>query len=158
MTERSIEDILSNGAGYSAPSSASGGFNVGSRWDGYYNFNAIGGKLKGVEGNIPIPSQAKIDRWQKAVGYLGAELEDAAARQAKARAELGKPDSELTLEERKAEVDEAAQMWHDVVEKFRDALADVCSGSPTRPQLGNLPQNWVLEFVSHVSELLNPNV
>jgi hypothetical protein len=156
MTER-IEDILgANGAALSTPSS--GGFVVGEKWDNYYNFKAVGGKLKDVDGYIPIPTQPKIDKWQKAVGYLVVELDVATEAERKARAELGNQESEKTIEELKAEVDKAVDMGNEVADKFRDALADVCSGSPTRAQLGHLPTPQLFQFVTFVGELLNPNV
>jgi hypothetical protein len=157
MTER-IDDILSNGATFPAATVPSGGFNVGNLWDGYYNFKAVGGKLKDVDGHIPIPTQPKIDRWQKAVGYLVVELEAATEAERKARQALAEADAEKSVEELKAEVDKAVAEGNEVADKFRDALADVCSGNPTRAQLGHLPTPLLFQFVTHVGELLNPNV
>jgi hypothetical protein len=158
MTER-IDDILANGAAF-APANipaSSGGFNVGNQWDGHYDFSAIKGCEK-IVGDIPIPSQPKLDRWQKAAGYLAAEIEIADEQERKARRELASEDSEKTLEELKAEVDKAIAYGNEVVEKFRDALADVTSANPTRAELKKIPDPWVLRFVTHVGELLNPNV
>jgi hypothetical protein len=68
---------LTNGAGFSsAPSSitTSGGFNAGDLWgdDAKYDFSDCGVK---AEDKIPMPSQAKVDRFEKACILLDTEMQ-----------------------------------------------------------------------------------
>lgn len=159
MTE-SIQQTTSNGAGFSpAPASLSaGGFTAGGGWDGYYNFKPGGVQ---AEGHTPMPSQAKIDRFQRAMAELFVEL-DVAEKQA-AQAEIKDGVDALdgggrTAEELMAEVDKAIALKKDIFERFCDALADVCSNKPTKKQLQSLNEIDLKRYINHIGGLLNPEV
>ncbi len=156
MTETT--NILANGAGFSAPS-APGGFNAGSLWDGDYDFTACG---VNAVGTIPMPNQSKIERFQRDMAKLFIELEVAEREERKARAVLENAEGDTpetrTVDEKMADVEKALAQKVEVFDKFRDALAQVCSNKPTRKQLEGVPEYVLMPFIGHVGGLLNPEV
>ncbi len=159
MTETT--NILANGAGFSAPA-APGGFNAGSLWDGDYDFTACG---VNAVGTIPMPNQAKIERFQRDMARLFIELEVAEREERKARAVLdnaeGEPEDATngrSVDEMMEDVEKALTLKVEVFDKFRDALAKVCSNKPTRKQLEGVPEYILMPFIGHVGGLLNPEV
>ena len=57
-----------------------------------------------------------------------------------------------------AEVEEALALKREVFNKFRDALALVCSNQPSRKELGALNEPTLIRFINFVGGLLNPEV
>jgi hypothetical protein len=135
----------------SAQSGGSSGFDAAEGWDSYYNLRL---KDEDASGYIPMPSQTKIDNFQRTIAKLFVDLDEAEKKERDARAEA----DNRTAEEKMAEVDEALKLKREVMDRFRDALANVCSSQPTRKQLGKLNEPTLLRFLEFVGRLLNPNV
>jgi hypothetical protein len=152
MTEN-IESLLANGSGFSAVSSSAGGFDAGVGWDSHYDLRAAG---VDAVGDIPMPSQPKIDNFQRTMAKLFIDLDVAEQQERNARAE-GETDTR-SAEERMAEVEAALKLKREVYNKFRDAAANVCSGSPSRKELGQLNEPTFLRFLNWLGGLLNPEV
>lgn len=154
MTE-SIEQMMANGAGFPAPTPdvSPGGFDSGAGWDSHWTFRDAQGQVT-AEGDIPMPSQTKIDNFQRTIAKLFVDLDEAARKENEAR----DPEAERTAEQRMAEIDEALKLKHEVMGKFCDALANVCSDSPNRKQLKGLNEPQLFRFIEFVGGLLNPNV
>jgi len=138
-----------DGPFYPTPIS-SGGFDANDAWDSAYNLRLKDG---GGVGEIPVPSQTKIDNFQRTIAKLFIDLDEAARKENEARS-----DDTRTAEERMTEVDEALKLKHEVMGKFCDALANVCSNQPTRKELGKLNEPQLFRFIEFVGGLLNPNV
>lgn len=141
-----------------APDFSKGGFDVGDGWDGYWTFEAAGGG----SGTTPMPSQTKIDNFQRKMAKLFVDLDVAErqAREAREKAAGSEAEEEDTrsAEEMMAEVEEALKLKREVFDAFRDALANVCSDSPSRAELGKLNEPNLIRFINHVGKLLNPEV
>ncbi len=135
-----------------ASSPTPSGFDAGEGWDSHWSFRAAG---VDAEGDIPMPSQAKIDNFQRTVAKLIIKLDEAEKKEREARAE-GEGDKR-TVEERMAEVEEAIKLKREVYNRFRDAAANVCSGSPSRKELGQLNEPTFIRFLNWLGGLLNPN-
>jgi hypothetical protein len=155
MTE-SIDDLIANGSTFApTPVPISGGFDAGEGWDSHYSFKAAG---VDAEGDIPMPSQTKIDNFQRSMAKLFIDLDVAERQEREARAATEDERDTRPAEERMAEVEEALKLKREVYSKFRDAAANVCSGSPSRKELGQLNEPTFLRFLNWLGGLLNPNV
>lgn len=168
MTETS--DIMANGAGYSAPQpSATSGFDAGNLWDGHYVLRPY----VDAEGDIPIPTQQRIDNFRRKMGVFALDLQkaadDAARAQRKAEAEARKAelaaiekgeevDTEpFDVEKAKADLEEAIAEERRIYDEMREHVATFCQGHPTKAQLNKLPDAVFLKFVDFVGGLINPN-
>lgn len=161
MTEIS-SDLLANGAGFSAapdPSYATG-FDAGGDWDedARYDLRKAGVNAEGV---TPMPSQAKIDNFERTMAKLYIDLEKAQRQQGLARVVLDDPARELSDEDAEklmGEFDTAKKLEHEVYDSFCEALATVCSSKPTKKQLQGLNHPTLIRFLNHIRRLLNPEV
>ncbi len=140
-----------------APAPMPESFEAGDTWKGHWNFKPGG---VDAEGYIPMPSQPKIDKFQRAMAKLFIDLEVAerAEREARAKAETKDTPDARTADEMMAEVNEALKLKAEVFDKFATALSDVCSKSPNKTQLKGLNEIDLKRFINHVGRLLNPEV
>lgn len=128
------------------------GFDAGTVWDGRYNLRPY----VDASGEIPPPTQERIDRFQRDVARLLIELEqadrDAAAAQEKANTE----EDAFSVEAAMKEVEEAIAEKDRVVGLMKDHVADLCKGNPTRKQLEKLPEYVFRAFNDYIGRLINP--
>ena len=150
MTE-SMQRHHGERGGFYRPPASTGGFDAGQGWDSHYDLRAAG---VDAVGEIPMPSQTKIDNFQRTMAKLFIDLDVAEKQEQAARSET-EADTR-SVEERMAEVDEALKLKRDVYNSFRDAVANVCSGSPSRKELGQLNEPTFLRFLNWLGGLLNP--
>lgn len=149
-----LQDLMANGAGFSAPE-ASKGFDAGDLWDGHYTFKKA---HVDAEGATPMPNQSKIDRFQREMSRHFLELDAAQRKENKAREELGDAADERSVEESLAEVDKALEFKREVMVKLAKTTAELCSNKPTAKQLEKLPENVLIGYINHLSGQLDPNV
>ena len=148
-----VTDITANGSGFTFDPVPTGGFDAGQGWDSHYDLRAAG---VDAVGDIPMPSQPKIDNFQRTMAKLFIDLDVAEQQERDARTE-GEADTR-SAEDRMAEVEAALKLKREVYNKFRDAAANVCSGSPSRKELGQLNEPTFLRFLGWLGGLLNPEV
>ena len=130
-------------------------FSGDSIWHFTYNFGKYA-KGKEIKGEVPVPTQARIDAYERDITMLRVELDHAARaeQQAIAQAEAAQGQS---LEEARANVERAFEFKRAVMDKMRDALAAFCGGHPTRKQFDLLPENALIAFNNAVQRKLSPN-
>lgn len=158
------------------------GFTAGSFWGASYDFRPVG---INAHGDIPIPSQAKIDNYGRKTALLDYERqriareilkpferlqeqgEDAerfwnAAREAgdaeaagKWRAELDRIEGEVKLTEEM--FDSAQERKDELLSGYKDAVSNLCSGKPTRKQLEKLSEPDLYGFMNYLGGKLAPN-
>ena len=131
------------------------GFDAGDVWVFPYNLNPY---VK-AQGHVPPPTQARIDRFQRSMAKLMIDYQKAVqeAEEAQAKAEAQSEEGavpELTMEE----VDKALAERAEAVGRVKDAVADLCSGHPTRKQLEGLPEYVFMKFVFVLGRKVNPEV
>lgn len=157
-------------------------FDAGDFWKVGYDFRKAG---VDAHGEVPMPSQAKIDRYERTRMLLDSELGklerevlrpfeamqedyDKAEfyyRQAKGsgrhdeahahKAEMERLLDEANLTEEMA--DKALERKSQIISSYKDAVAALCSNKPTRKQLEGLPENIFMPFMSYLGRHLNPN-
>jgi hypothetical protein len=145
--------------GQPAPTPEPDDFSGDSVWTFTYNFGSYA-KGKDIAGAVSIPSQARIDKYERDISMLRVELDHAARaeQQAIAQAEAAQHTTGgPTLEEARAAVERAFDLKAEVMNKMRDALADFCAGHPTRKQFDLLPENALIAFNNAVQRKLAPN-
>jgi hypothetical protein len=127
-------------------------------WKFTYNFGKYA-KGRDVKGEVPTPSQARIDKYERDLTMLQVELEHAARQEQQAvqQAEAAQQGAGLSIEEARETVERAFAFKQQVMDKMRDALADFCGGHPTRKQFDLLPENALIAFNNALRRKLNPN-
>jgi hypothetical protein len=163
------------------PTQEPDGFTAGSFWDASYNFKPVG---IDAQGEIPIPSQAKIDNYNRKTMLLDFQ------RQRVAR-EVGRPfeqlleqaqDAQRTLDKAlQAGDDNAIAAWRselrrlegeinlteemltetqkqkdELLSSYKDAVANLCSNKPTRKQLEKLSEPDLYGFMNYLGRKLAP--
>ena len=120
------------------------GFDAGDVWRFPYNLNPY----VNAQGEIPPPSQERLNRFNRAMGKLMVDYQNAAAEAEKADAQARK---EVAEKQERGEVIEPELVTMEIVEeaiaekekaisRVKDAVADLCNGKPTRKQLESLPE------------------
>lgn len=130
-------------------------FDAGDLWKVGYRFPA-----QGVEGSVPQPSQAKIDRYERERAKVLVRLEIVERRALEAQGRLNQVlDQNLEQYEAEAyqEVEKALEQKSKVISQFKDIVAELCSNKPTRKQLEKEPENVFFAFHNYLREHLNPN-
>lgn len=138
------------------------GFDAGDVWVFPYNLNPYAD----AKGHVPPPTQARIDRFMRSMAKLVLEYDRASrqAEEAREKAEAATPDGGASedpppsIDEMLAEVDAAMEEKSAAVGKVKGAIADLCSGHPTRKQLDKLPEYALMRFASALGRKLNPEV
>lgn len=146
-----------------------GGFDAGALWDGHYTLRPF----VDAEGDIPHPTQARIDAFKRKGAEFAIEAErlardaeaaqrklDARREDARAKAEAeGKTYTEpFNATKQLKELEEAMSEERRLYDLMRDHVAEFCAGSPTREELGTLPDFKFREFVDWIGSLINPEV
>ena len=88
------QDLLANGQGFAPTAVAAGGFDAGAGWDSHYDLRAAG--VEAV-GDIPMPSQTKIDNFQRSMAKLFVDLDVAERKEREAREKAGETLGEQAL-------------------------------------------------------------
>lgn len=133
----------SNGAG--------GGFDAGTIWDGRYNLRPYAD----VIGEIPPPTQERMDRFQRNVAMLMLELEKAERDAAEAQDRASGSDG-FDYDKAVTEVDEAMAEKARIIGVMKDHVSELCNGKPTRKQLDKLPEYVFRAFNDYIGGLVNP--
>lgn len=164
MSERYMDPTLQNGGfpqaqGPFYPTPEPDDFSGDDVWKFTYNFGKYA-KGKDVRGEVPIPTQARIDAYERdytrvqvEMGYA-AQQEERALRQAD-EAKAG--EGGISLEEAMQYLDNAFKAKTESVDKLRDVLAAFCGGHPTRKQFDLLPENALVAFNNAIRRKLDPN-
>lgn len=165
MTEGYTTSTVGNGMPYTPQGPFTPGaspepddFSGDSVWKFTYNFGKYS-KGKEVRGEVPVPTQARIDAYERDLTMLRVEL-DHAARQEQAaiqQAEAAQQGQGQSIEEARATVERAFEFKRQVMDKMRDVLADFCAGHPTRKQFDLLPENALIAFNNAIQRKLSPN-
>ena len=119
MTE--LQDLgIDNGAGFSAVQDSSG-FSVGDLWGkkAHYDFTELGGTLSKVKGKMPMPSQAKIDRFEKSCVLLEMELQKVNREWIRPYETLGEEAEEAEFQLRQAKLESDEKKRKKNVEKWK---------------------------------------
>jgi len=149
-------------------------------WKVHYNLKPY----VNAEGDVPPPTQVKIDKYQRTISVLlidadkadreankptlaiGRELE--AARMSLQQARQGGDNDAAAewqtevdrLEEARElteeQIDKALAAKAEIISKFKDAVAELCSNKPTRKQLEALPENVLKAFMNYLGRHLDP--
>lgn len=155
-----------NGAVSAAPdpgvpmsASPSGGFDAGAVWDGHYTLRPYAD----AEGDIPVPTQERIDDFRRKMGKFVVDLQKAADEQAKARRKAEEEQAKdptygenFDAERAMADLEQAIAEERRIYGEMRDHVAAFCKGKPTRKQLEKLPDVVFLKFADFVGGLINP--
>src|SRR5215218_1415221 len=164
----------------SSPQPVSDSFDAGDLWKVHYNLRPY----VNAEGDVPPPSQVKIDKYQRTMSVLlieadkadreaskptltvSRELEAARVKLRQAREEgddagLKKWHAEVdrlaeALQLTEEQVDKALADKAEIISKFKDAVAELCSNKPTRKQLEALPENVLKAFMNYLGRHLDP--
>ncbi len=127
-------------------------------WKFTYNFGKYA-KGKDVKGEVPVPTQARIDKYERDFTKIQVELEVASRQEQRAIAQMEEAHQGQgpTLEEAMAAVERTLALKAKAVDGLRDCLADFCGGHPTRKQFDLLPENALIAFSNAIRRKLNPN-
>lgn len=127
-------------------------------WRFTYNFGKYAPASKPIKGEVPTPTQPRIDSYERDLSRITVELEHAAGEETRALARLEASQGEgRSVEEAMAGVERAFALKSEVLEKLKDAMANFCGGHPTRKQFDLLPENALFAFNNAIRKKLSPN-
>jgi hypothetical protein len=166
-----------NGAAYAAPlpegpfypQPSRGGFDAGDLWNGHYVLRPF----VEAEGDVPHPTQERIDTFRRKGAEFAVEAEklareaDAAQRKLDEKRQKAKEKAEaegkeyvepFNADKLLKDVEHAMSEERRLYDTMRDHVAEFCAGSPTRDELGALPDFKLRQFIDWIGSLINPEV